>query len=198
MSAKTGFRGLVGKLHKTLMVALVLVVLFSSLPIGKAYAWSYANPISRPGAVSVPPAIYIGDLMMPWGSTAFTLYGSTGPVAYRSPGSSGAQIVGAQYFVQTWNGSRWVNTAQTGTFTGQISASQTYYRFPAPYIQPLVSRGTFRVMYTFVWTTTAGATLGATNVLPNLKNDHICVTTLRLCQTSAGYFQTGGYRTGTW
>lgn len=197
MFAKSVVKGSLGKLQKVLLVAAALVVLMAGLPVGQAYAWSYANLSGRPGSVGIP-TIYIGDLLMPWGSTQFTLYGNTGPVAYRSPASTGAQQVSAVYTVQTLVGSSWVNTATTGVFYGQISAAQGSYRFPAPYIQPVASRGIFRVSWSFVWSTSTGVSLGATNVISHLASDHVCVTPHRLCKSYPGYFQTGGYRTGTW
>jgi len=187
MFAKIGSNGLASKIQKIAVFVLALVVLFSALPAGKAYAWSYATPSGRPGAASIP-TIYVGDLYMPWGSTQFTLYGSTGPIAYRSPGSTGAQTVAAVYTVQKLVGSSWVTTATAGMFTGQIGATQSSYRFPTPYIQPVESRGYFRVTWTFVWHSSTGTYLGGTNVVSNLATDHVCVTTSRLCFTAAGYF----------
>ena len=197
MFASVVIRGSLGKLHKFLLVGLTLIVLFVSLPLDRAYAWSYAPVSGRRGSVSLP-TIYIGDLYMPYGMTQFTLYGNTGPLAYRSPASSGTQIVKGKYLVEKWDGNRWVVSAQSTLFQGQILSTQTSLRFPAPYIQPVLARGTFRFTFALDWYTTGGALLGSTFIRSNLVSDHVCVTPHRLCKSYAGYFRTGGYQTGAW
>ena len=178
-------------------IALLLCVIVAGLVPQHADAWAYSGTSKRIGSV-VPPTIYIADLLMPSGYTAFTLYGDTGPAVYRSPASTGAQIVKAQYIVQMWDGSKWVNSAVTQVFTGQIAANQTSYRFPAPYVQPSVARGTFRFTWAFDWLTTSGTLLGSTYVISDRTSDHVCVTRSRLCQSYVGSFRTGGYLTGAW
>ena len=183
--------------RKRAVAVLALVILFVSLPVGKAYAWTYYNSAGRPGAAS-GTTIYIGDLYMPWGGNQFTLYSNIGPVAYRSPATTGAQVVSAIYAVENWTGAGWVVTAKTDIFTGKIGANQSYYRFPTPYIQPIQSRGIFRVSFIYFWRSSTGVFLGSTQVISHLATDHVCLTSYRLCKSYPGYFQTGGYQTGTW
>jgi hypothetical protein len=144
-----------------------------------------------------PPTISIADLYMPSGYRQFTLLGNTGPLVYRSPASASAQNVMAMYVVEQWDGYKWVISAKSGTFSGTIAAGQTAYRFPAPYIQPITSRGYFRVSFIFSWAVN-GINLGTTSVVGSLTSDHVCVTTYRLCQSYPGYFRTGGQGTGAW
>ena len=187
---------LVSTFQRILLAVLVVMVVLGSAPVSKAHAWTYGASTGRPGSV-ILPTIYVGDLLMPWGLRQFTLYGSTGPLAYRSPATTGAQAVAARYVVEKWNGSAWVMTTQTGVLTGTIAAGQRAYRFAAPYIQPVASRGYFRITYIFAWSAN-GVGLGGTSVMGNLTSDHVCVTPYRLCQSYAGFFRTGGQGTGTW
>ncbi len=179
------------------VVVLLLCFIAAGLVPQQASAWSYSSTKGSIGSV-VLPTISIGDLYMPAGYTAFTLYGNTGPMVCRSAASKGAQIVKAQYIVQLWDGAKWVNSATTQVFTGQIAANQTSYRFVTPYVQPALARGTFRFTWAFDWLTSTGSLLGSTYVISNLISDHVCVTQSRLCQSYAGYFRTGGYLTGAW
>jgi hypothetical protein len=188
---------LMSTLQRVLLAVLVVMVVLGSAPVSKARAWTYNASTGRPGSVIVP-TIYVGDLLMPWGLRQFTLYGSTGPLVYRSPATTGAQAVAARYVVEKWNGYAWVMTTQTGMLSGTIAAGQTApYRFAAPYIQPVATRGYFRVSYIFAWSAN-GVGLGGTKVIGNLTSDHGCVTPYRLCQSYAGYFRTGGMGTGAW
>lgn len=180
-------------------IALMLCAIVVGLVPQRAEAWAYSGTSGRIGSVTLLPTISIGDLLMPSGYTAFTLYGNTGPEVYGSPASVGAQIVNAQYIIQTWDGSKWVNSAVTPVFTGHIAANQTSYRFPTPYVQPRMARGAFRFTWAFDWLINPGTTLlGSTYVITNQMSDHVCLTQSRLCQSYAGYFRTGGYLTGAW
>lgn len=173
---------------KQLAVVLCLCAILAGLLPRQASAWATTGTSGRIGSIR-DLTIYVGDLYMPAGYTAFTLYGATGPLVSRSPGSAGIQNVNARYIVQRWNGASWVNLAMSPVFRGQISASQTYYRFPKPYIQPLETRGLFRLTWVMNWQTTTGAVLGSTYVTANLQTDHVCVTQSRFCRSYAGYFE---------
>ena len=165
--------------------------------VGSAAAWSYGVSSNRPGAVSVSN-IYVGDLLNGSSATQFTLYGNTNVVAYRSPGSTGQQLVMAQYVVQQYVNGQWVAIATSPVMSGYIGARQASISFAKPNIRPSVARGYFRMAYWFAWSDSAGRALGSVTVLPNLSSDHVCATQLRLCQSGAGYVRTGGYRTNTW
>jgi hypothetical protein len=153
------------------------------------YAWSYKVVTGKAGAVSVP-YIYIGDLLMPYGIRQLTLYGNS-PIAYRSPATTGSQIVSAQYYVEKWNGSAWFITAKSPQYIKTISGTQAYVLMPKPYIQPVQTVGTFRVTWLFTWSTSTGAPLGGVKIIPKLASDHVCVTPYRYCKSSPGYFVTG-------
>ncbi|MEO5887567.1 MAG: hypothetical protein ABIQ77_07885 [Anaerolineales bacterium] len=208
MNTKNVSRGMVSKLQKTLLAVLMVMVLFGSLPAGKAHAWTYMNPVARPGRVYVPTTITVQDIRFACttdrnGITscnyAYTLSSPTGPVIYRSPASTGAQAVAAQYQMEQWDGSKWVAISRQGPFIGQIGSLQNYYTFPAPSLSPVgAGRGYYRVTWTFAWSTTTGVSLGGVSVVPNLATDHACATIYRLCQTFPGYVRTGGFQTGQW
>lgn len=206
MNTKNVSRGRVSKLQKTLLAVLMVMVLFGSLPAGKAHAWTYMNRVARPGEVRVP-TITVQDLRLSCttdrnGITicnyAYILSSPTGPVIYRSPASTGAQAVAAQYQMEQWDGSKWV-AIKRQSFSGQIGSLQNYYTFPAPYFSPVgAGRGIYRVTWAFAWSTTTAVSLGGVAVVPNLATDHACATIYRLCQTFPGYVQTGGFQTRQW
>ena len=197
MFAKVVSGKLFGKFQKTLMVAVALILLFGSLPVDKAYAWSI-TPQSGKGGSVVLPQIHIGDQYMPYGQTQFTLYSQTGPVVYRSPAAAGAQTVSLVYVLETYVNGKWVFVTQSKVFNQQIGAAQVGTIFPALYVQPLVARGYFRLSYFVGWKDANGAGLGHSLVSSNLASDYKCVTTVRWCRTAPGWFQTGAYMENTW
>lgn len=180
MNTKNVARGLVSRFQRLLLALLVATVLFGSFPVGKAHAWAYSVPTGRPGAAGAP-TIYVGKL------PNLTLYSQTGPTAYRSPASPGAQTVMAVYTVQRWNGSTWAKVTQSGPFVRQISATQQYVNFPAAYILPTISNGSVRVVWSFVWGTSTGTQLGTLVLVPSLASDHVCL--IQRCVSVPGYFQ---------
>ncbi len=191
---KATSRRFVSKLQRTLLAVLLVIIAFGSIPVGKASAWSYDKLSRRPGAVIIP-TVYIVDLPAGNNILSLTLTNSsvsTGPVVYRSPASTGDQIVVAAYGVEMWNGSSWVPFAYspTGVLSLPIKANQSAVVFPNLYIQPpVMPAGYYRVTWSFVWGTATGAPLGATNVVSNLATDHVCGSTNRWCRAYAGFFQ---------
>jgi hypothetical protein len=187
--------------QRVLLAVLVVMVVLGSAPVNKARAWGYNSPTGRPGAVSVPQ-VYIADVVMPNGIRVFTLNQHTtatsGPFAYRSPATTGVQNVAAHYVVEKWDGYKWVRSASAGPFIRQIGSAQPGVYLPKIYIQPLTSRGYFRVTWYFAWATTTDIALGSTAIMSDRSSDHVCATPYRLCQSYAGYFRTGGVGTGAW
>jgi hypothetical protein len=177
--------------YKVLLAILAVLITSQFQAFPRVKAWSNIPQSGRTGQV-ILPTIYVGDLLMPAGYTAFTLFGDTGPTVMRTPGSTGAQIVRAIYVVEKWNGYSWVTLTSAGPISAQILSTQAGYRFAAPYIQPVIAKGTFRFSWIFGWYTPAGAQIGTTIMVSNLVSDHVCVTPKRPCKSSAGYFQTGG------
>jgi hypothetical protein len=198
MSAKTGFRGLVGMFQKTLMVTLVLVVLFSSLPVGQAYAWGTGERLGTWGGVSNLPMIDLGDITQPYG-TYFTVWSSGGPVAQRNPASIGAQNVTATYSLDQYVGTTW-RTIKNQSYVLPIGANWYSATFPAVRFElPVQSRGYYRVRLMFHWFASNGAFLGAVEVISTLASDFSCnYSSMRPCQPSAGYFRIGQYGTTLW
>jgi hypothetical protein len=190
MSRKDNQRRRYSRLLRVVVAALGLAIASVIVTAQGAFAWSYDVGTGTRGNVSLP-TMYVGDLLMPTGLTQFTLYGNTGPIVGRNPLSTGDQIIGVQYIVEQFNGANWVTIARSTFVTGRLRAGQTSIQFAAPYIQPLVARGYFRVTWYFTWSTATGSALGATAVVPNLTSDHMCVTKIRLCQMYAGYVRTG-------
>lgn len=180
-----------------LIVGLLVGAIAAGGISAEASAWSRVALSGNPGTATVSN-IYVGDLNVS-GTTHFTLYGDVNVVAYRAPGTTGVQTIGAQYFVQKLNSSnQWVGVAQSPAMSGVMNSNQSSVVFVPPYLQPSVARGYFRIVYVFVWTNANGATIASSAVVPNLVGDHRCVTRVRWCSSGAGWVRTGGYLTNAW
>jgi hypothetical protein len=192
MNTQKVSRKWMSKVQKALVAVVILAMLFGALPTGKAHAWAYRNITGRPGAVSVP-TVRFGDTLLQTsaGLIAAPRFDSAGRYvyAYRSPATSGDQTVKALYVLEGWSGSGWVKIAHQGWMTRVIRAGQSYVAFPALDISPSnFRRGSYyRVTWSVIWATPAGAGLGGTRVVSNLASDHRCVTTRYLCTSYAGY-----------
>jgi hypothetical protein len=195
MFAKISRRS-VSMAHKALMAALLVAVLFGVLPAGQAHAYSSQGVIGRPGNL-VLPAIQIVDVYT-FNSWDFVLLGGSGPIVYRSAAATGSQTIQALYVIEQWNGSQRLVSAKSRLLPAQIAAANSGVQMVAPYMTPISSRGTFRFSWIFSWFSSTGALLGSTTIISTAASEHVCVTKQRLCQSSAGFFTTGGFRTGTW
>ena len=176
-------------IHSMIVVILGIAVLATDQA---AFAWSYSATQGKAGGVALPK-IFVDDLKMPDGPTRFTLLSDKGPIVYRSPAYSGAQIFVIIYYVEQWSGAKWVKVASSSPLMGQISATQTGVQFTVqPFLQPTVAKGYFRFGALVMWFTSGQVWLGNTIMVSNLSSDHVCVTKKRLCQSYPGYVWTGG------
>lgn len=197
MFAKIGSNGLASKFQKIAVFVLALVVLFSALPAGKAYAWSPVVTVGTPGSVTLYP-VYINHYTDNWGNHTMQLDSYNGTMVSRSPAATGAQFVVGQYYLERWNGATWVTFSQTQMFTRQIAATQNYAIFPNLSLIPLIGHGGyFRIKWSFVWTTLNGTHLGSTSIQSSRSTDHVCAINTRPCLSTAEYFRIGKTN-GTW
>ncbi len=175
---------------RLVMAVILFITIFTTNQA--AFAWSYSATQGKVGSV-ILPKILVDDRKMPDGPTRFTLLSDKGPIVYRSPAYSGAQIFVIIYYVEQWSGAKWVKVASSSPLMGQISATQTGVQFTVqPFLQPTVAKGYFRFGALIMWFTSGQVWLGNTNMVSNLVSDHVCVTKVRLCQSYAGYVWTGG------
>jgi hypothetical protein len=184
MKTKAASHVLVLRPRTLLLAVLAVIILFGTFPVRHAHAWGYGGSSGKPGA-AVAPQIYVADLYQ-GNVSRFTLMSDAGPIAYRSPASTGAQDVLAMYTVEWWNGSSWVILTQSGPHLQRIGATEKYTIFPSVYFQPNFNQGSFRVTWVFAWSTSTGTQLGATMLVPNAKEDHVCLT--KRCISVPGYF----------
>jgi hypothetical protein len=201
MVTKAASKGLVGKVQKTLMVALAALVLLVSLPLHRAEAWQYLPVTGTSGAVGVPTicvreithVIRSGRYNVPIvvRELSLTSCTGTGPTVYRSPASTGSQTIRYQYFVERWDGSRWVITTTSNVTTYQIAATQSYINLPAPNLQPRV-QGHLRFTWAFDWYRN-GVLLGGTFVVSHLASDYQCQLPNNRCLLYPGYFYVSGF-----
>ena len=161
---------------------------------GSASAWEYFTSSGRPGAVWMPP-------VYPFEDGRYTTYGPylmfttfDGAYAYRSPASSGEQLVTGIYLIQRWNGTQWYLASRQSTPIYTIGAGQRGAYLPrlwrAPGGNQLYNRGQFRVQLLVAWSDDSGA-LGSTVVTPSQLGDLRCRSMLRPCQATARWVRLG-------
>ncbi|MGE5374279.1 MAG: hypothetical protein ACM3XO_04415 [Bacteroidota bacterium] len=205
MNTKNIARKTASKIQRTLLAVLMLTVLFSSLPTGKAAAWTISSPSGTWGRVDMTQ-LDLGDITQPNG-TYFTVRsaGGGGLNVYRSAASTGTQVVKVVYVLEQYVlNSNGVYVWQTVVWTEQSGqlVSGGFYALMLPDVTfrlPVQYSGYFRVRYTVSWKTTSGVLLGATQIVPNQTSDYLCsYSGMRPCQSYAGYFRIGKYGTNSW
>lgn len=159
-----------------------------------ASAWQYFTSSGQPGQVYMPP-------VFPFEDGRFTTYGPflmfttfDQPYVYRSPATSGEQLVAGIYLVQRWNGTQWYVASRQNTPMYTIAAGQQGVYLPrlwrAPGGNQLYNRGQFRVQLLVGWSYSGGG-LGNTVVSPNRLGDLRCRSMLRPCQATASWVRLG-------
>jgi hypothetical protein len=112
--------------------------------------------------------------------------GST-PYVYRSPATNNTQIISLAYALQWWNGSSWVNLANSRTYQRYLYAGYSYVQMPRPDFIPNRS-GYFRVRMAVNWATTGGTILGARTLQFDQPGDYRCNTRFsNYCSASGGW-----------
>jgi hypothetical protein len=200
MFANIASHGSLGKLQKTLVVAIALVVLFCSISVGKAYAWGDQYAFGATARVD-KFTISILDITQPTG-TYLTIYGPNLTV-YRSPKTSGGQMITVKTFLDLYTiyGTKygWYPVLQTTETlpiaSGWYFAGFSDVRFA---LRSDTARGYYRVRYQVTWVAN-GQQLAWAEIVPNIATDFYCVNSgLRLCRSLAGSFQVGIYGTNIW
>jgi len=160
------------------------------LTTAPASAWQYTGTIGSAGAVESAPQIQVADLFVA-SAASLTLMTESGPVVRRSPATRGAQIVVVVYSVQRYDGAQWLLVTHQRSLA-RVPAGVQRMRLANAYLQPLQSRGYFRVQMVCGWFAAGnGAKLGSTVLTPDAAADHRCITRSRPCQASAGFVRLG-------
>ena len=179
--------------HRTRRMIITLAmttVMVLAIGVQSASAWTFSGARGQVGSVTLP-VVSVADLLMPSGYRAFTLLSNNGPVAYRSPATSGYQTVKARYTVKKFVDGAWYQATNSPLMSRTMATGQSAVRFPALYLQPGSARGYFRVTWAFDWHNANGSMVATTHVVSNQTSDHACVTPVRWCQSFAGYVRTG-------
>ncbi len=179
----------------------VAVALTAALALpASASAWEYLVTNGRPGQVWMPP-------VYPFEDGRYTTYGPflmfttfDGAYVYRSPATSGEQLVTGIYLVQRWNGTGWYVASRQNTPMYTIGAGQQGVYLPRLWRSPggntLYNRGQFRVQLLVAWSGN-GAGLGSTILSPSQVGDLRCRSMVRPCQATARWVRLGRtYATG--
>jgi hypothetical protein len=158
-----------------------------------AAAWEYTVVNGKAGQVWVPT-------VFPYEDHRFTTYGPAlyittfdGPYVYRSPATSGAQLVSGIYLIQRWNGNNWyvVSRQNTPNYTIEAGARGVYLPrlWRSPGGNQLYNRGYFRVQWLIAWQTDAG---GSSTILsPDRVGDFRCRAMVRPCHATAKWVRLG-------
>ena len=191
MFAKSVSRGSVGKFHKTLMVALALVVLFASLPAGKAYAWGMVNRYRAPVVNQGPLNVTMGSN---YGIPVLWVNGQ-GPIFDSNNIAWGNHTVTAQYQLEQWLPN--ANGTYGWKYITGIEHRSYVTLGTGPYVSlddvgfyiPLSARGTYRVTFKIWWHNSAGI-IAYTEVVPNTGYDFVCHYLYNLpCVSGFGWFR---------
>ena len=180
----------------SLRVALVALVATVALLLpGPAAAWRYLISNNQPGQVYMPP-------VFPFEDGRFTTYGPflmfltfDAPYVYRSPATSGAQIVTGIYLINRWNGSQWVTMGRQNMPIATIAAGQRGVYLPKLYRSPgtnvALNRGYFKVQLLVAWAVPSGPGLGNVVLTPDRAGDLRCRQMLRPCHATADWVRLG-------
>jgi hypothetical protein len=165
--------------------------------------WSVPSFEGQIGAVSLP-TVYVGDLgdvagVFSPGLTALRFFTQSGPTAYRSPALPGAQTVHAVYLLEYQFENQWRVVVPSGVLVGVIGPEQDGVTFVRAELRPWpMARGYWRVTWGFVWYSSLGNQVASAIMTSDRAEDHVCLTTARLCVSGPGYVRTGGYLDNTW
>jgi hypothetical protein len=194
MFAKSVSRRSVGKLHKTLLVALALVVLFASLPLERAYAWYIPN---KTGTTS-QPYYYPLDLLAGANYGAWWVWVNGRGPAFQTinqllPYNNSFYTMKARYVLEQYTSTGWkVKSSQTPAPVPVTKGTGLSVQFDnVDLIIPWQSTGYFRVRYEIWWLDSAGRTIGYAIIAPNSASDFVCHPYQlrgKQCQSNAGNF----------
>ena len=161
---------------------------------GSASAWEYLFANGQPGLVWMPP-------VFPFEDGRYTTFGPflmfttfVGAYVYRSPATSGEQLVTGIYMIQRWNGSQWYVVSRQNTPMYTIAPGQRGVYLPRLWRSPgtnvAYNRGQFRVQLLVAWSGD-GVGLGNTVVTPNQLGDLRCRSMVRPCEATARWIRLG-------
>jgi hypothetical protein len=200
MFSKAVVRGSIGKLHKTLMVLFVLAVLFATLPVGRAYAWTITSSVGNPPVPSIEQ-INITSGGNSAGQVVTSVH-SYGPYMESNNLAWGNHNVSVYYQLEHYalgsNGSySWKVIAITNHIVPISLGTGPMVRLP--YVNfhiSAYSTGYFRITYKIFRINSSGFAFAYTEIVPNNASDFQCHSYLLLgrpCQTAPGWFRLGRY-----
>ena len=178
-------------------VAALVAATFAAVALPPpAAAWEYAVVNGQAGRVWMPP-------VFPFEDGRFTTYGPflmfttfDGAYVYRSPATSGAQIVESVYVIKRYaGGSSWPIQARQHLANFTIPAGAQGIYLPRMWRSPngnaIYNRGYFSAHLLVAWSAANGAPLGSTILSPNRVGDLRCRQMLRPCHATAKWVRLG-------
>ena len=111
-----------------------------------------------------------------------------GTIVYRSPASTGSQILLNYYEIWRWNGSAWVKFYTTPATRKTIVVGVNSARSPALNVLPSRNANYYYVIQKIQWSSSSGISLGQYTVNMNQSGDYYCASVIPTkCSVGAGY-----------
>ena len=179
---------------KFLVMAVVLATMLVALAAASKPADAYTQATGgRAGSVTTYKIE--GTHLNPCAAMSYSCYApyvrSAGPLVYRSPATTGKQLIGLQYELAKWNGSNWV-VHSTKTYARYLQAGNSWIRMDGHEFQ-LNSPGYYRVKLSITWQTPTNQYLGHRIRLSDQPGDYYCNTQWTdRCNASNGWLELNG------
>jgi len=196
MNTKLASRGMMSKLQRTLLAVLVVMILFGSLPVGKAHAWR--------SVYTLPTNVTLSPINVLAGSNAGQIaiwVNGRGPVMPSNNIQWGNYKIVYRYQLEQWltqsNGSTaWslITTQVNPDIPVSMGTGTTVFLNDVNFWITKNATGIFRVTYKIWWVNSSGATFAYAEIVPTLANDFSCQPYLLWgipCQTGSGWFKIG-------
>jgi hypothetical protein len=134
------------------------------------------------------PTIYL----VPDGYGGWYFRGNATTDIYRSPSSTGTQIIQITYVIQRWDGLQWV-AITASKLPAQVVGANQFARFAAPNIWPKFVRGYHRFAWIVEWKNTSGQLIAQSVVLTSRAIEYSCSSRLCTIYTDGSVYLNGLY-----
>lgn len=181
------------------VVALAAVLLSGVLSMVSAAPAAAVTEVTsgRPGRTTVhTPMLTIRDnqvFLQPGLIMSYKSFATNGATVGRSPRGrrkARVQTVWAQYTLQSWDGTSWVNYQVSEAYSRRMGRRTRAVTFPAWSVQPAnqyTMPASYRLGMSFVWTNRRGRTIGTKIVVHDLASEVQCATVHQRCTNHGGY-----------
>lgn len=178
-----------GRFFSVIMIAIIMAGAGMATP-KQASAYTHSTTGYWPGAVTGYQMLgshYDWCAHLGGGCWKPMVYGS-GPLVYRSPATTGTQLIAVSYQLQRYNSStlRWENFGQQ-THQSYLYAGRSSIQMPRVEFLPHTGSGYFKVLIAVGWGNSDGTqTFGTRHLDYNQWGDYACNTRFK-CSAGTGW-----------